>query len=111
MIAAVLWFLVGSAAALPTDAEMNKAAEPWQQCLQATADRLDDGHSDFNALGKLVTQTCHPIFEQMEETLTKDMGPDDKKRLRDGLIYVEVGSGNVAIMRHRQGQQPMTPPP
>jgi len=96
----------------PTNEEQEQAAKPYQDCMRAKAEQIDDGKSDIATIGWQVALACQPQFDQMINQLGLTLSPEDKDALRKNEMNMRVGFGAVAVQRVRleRGGQPVANP-
>lgn len=96
-----IWLIL-AAAVLPSEEQQAQISAPYERCLDAQAARLDDGHSDIAVLGRAAEDGCKSESERMKAAMGKNLGPEDREKLRASLEWIIAGTGTVAIAKHRQ---------
>jgi hypothetical protein len=83
----------------PSDEEQARISKPYLECLNAAAERIDDGHSDLAVVAKAVATACRPQFDQILQTLGQTLTAEDRRTLETSESNMQIGYAAVAVGR------------
>lgn len=89
----------------PSQEEQAVIAKPYSDCLNAAAERQDDGHSDIAVIGKAVSAACKAEFDQMIAVLGQNLSAEDRQTLNASLTAMQIGYATVAVGQVRRRQR------
>jgi hypothetical protein len=89
----------------PTKEEEAKIAAPYDTCIRAAAERIDDGSTDFRIETKSVADACKTEFTKMITELGKNLSPEDRKTLEASQSGQDLGFAAVAVGRVRSAKR------
>jgi hypothetical protein len=107
---AVLLSVGAPAAGEPSQADLDRATKPYEDCLSEAAIRIDDGRSEFVVVGRAVAAACEEEWRKMVSGIKQELSTDDLRNFqepdqgwRNGL-----GASAVAQLRAKRGQPIIT---
>jgi hypothetical protein len=89
--------VLASTLLFPSAEEQERLSKPYSECLQAAAERDDDGHSNIAVIGKAVASACKTEFGQMIAVLGERLSSDDRQTLNTSLSAMQTGYATAAV--------------
>jgi hypothetical protein len=81
----------------PSQEEQARISKPYSECLQAVAERDDDGQADIAVIGKAVAAACKAEFDQMIVVLGERLSVEDLSTLTTSLSGMQIGYATAVV--------------
>ena len=81
----------------PSQEKQARISKPYSECLQAAAERDDDGQADIAVVGEAVAAACKAEFNQMIAVLGEHLSAEDRQTLTTSLSGMQIGYATAVV--------------